>query len=151
MILPHQRLQDIMPVTPFHERTVHSESGMTYGVGPAGYDVRVAEDFYLHPGDFRLASTVEHFDVPADIMAFVTDKSTLARAGLSVFNTVIEPGWRGHLTLELKNQGPNRIHIMAGMPIAQIVFHLLDVRTDLPYDGKYQDQPARPVDAIFEL
>jgi dCTP deaminase len=141
----------LQPVKPFVERTVHPESGMTYGVGPAGYDVRVAEDFYLHPGDFRLASTVEHFEIPPDIMAFVKDKSTLARAGLSVFNTVIEPGWRGHLTLELKNQGPSRIHIMAGMPIAQIVFHLLDVRTDAPYEGKYQDQPPRPVDSIFEL
>lgn len=151
MIIPGQTLWHIRPVAPFVERTVHPKSGMTYGVGPAGYDVRVAEDFFLRPGDFSLASTVEHFDIPANIMAFVTDKSTLARAGLSVFNTVIEPGWRGYLTLELKNHGHSTIHVMARMPIAQIVFHKLEEATDKPYKGKYQDQPDRPVDSIFEL
>jgi len=150
MILPYQVIKMLQPVKPFVERTIHPESGMTYGVGPAGYDVRVAEDFYLRPGDFRLASTVEHFEIPPDIMAFVTDKSTLARAGVSAFNTVIEPGWHGFLTLELKNHGHNIVHIVAGMPIAQIIFHVLDGMTEFPYDGKYQGQPARPVNPIFE-
>ena len=73
-----------------------------------------------------------------------------ARLGLSVFNTVIEPGWRGYLTLELKNQGDRVLHIDCGDPIAQILFERLDVPTENPYSGKYQDQDAGPQPARFE-
>lgn len=86
---------------PFCERT--RDFGMTYGLGPAGYDVRIAEDILLLPGQFVLASTMEHFDMPVDVIGKVHDKSTWARLGLDVKNTVIEPGWRGYLTLELTN------------------------------------------------
>lgn len=143
-----QTLCAFKPVEPFQPRT--RENGMTFGLGPAGYDVRIAERVELHPGQFRLASTIERFNMPAELMGIVHDKSTLARRGLSVFNTVIEPGWRGILTLELKNQGGQPIVIPAGSPIAQVVFHLLDEPTDLPYEGKYQDQEAGPQGPRFD-
>ena len=139
--------------TPFCERTKHN--GMTYGLGPAGYDVRIAEDVNLSnsvygPLRFAIASTVEHFDMPTDCIAYVKDKSTWARRGLLVQNTVIEPGWRGYLTLELSYEGDGAIHIPSGSPIAQIVFHKLDEPTESPYNGKYQDQINCPVSAILE-
>jgi len=157
-VLSTQTLRLLRPVEPFHERTV--ASGMTFGVGPAGYDVRIAEDvdirrwqprwpFRCWAGGFRLASTVERFDLPADCLGYVKDKSTWARRGLFVQNTVIEPGWCGYLTLELTAVRP--IHIPSGSPIAQVVFHRLDEATVLPYRGKYQDQAAGPQPAILVL
>lgn len=139
---------------PFHERTVCN--GMTFGLGPSGYDVRIAEAITLSnsvygPFKFTLASTMEHFTMPADCVAYVKDKSTWARQGVLVQNTVVEPGWRGFLTIELSYEGDGQIHIPAGSPIAQIVFHKLDEPTEAPYSGKYQNQPEGAQPAIMEV
>jgi dCTP deaminase len=123
---------------------------MTYGVGPAGYDVRVREELELPPGGFSLASTVEHFDMPRDLLGIVHDKSTWARMGLALQNTVVEAGWRGWLTLELTNHGRDTLRIKAGSPIAQIILHLLDEPTEAAYAGKYQDQKPAAQAAILE-
>jgi dCTP deaminase len=88
--------------------------------------------------------------MPDDILGIVHDKSTWGRRGIAVQNTVIEPGWRGFLTLELSNHSSRLITIENGDPIAQIVFHLLAGATDSPYRGKYQDQINEPVKAISE-
>lgn len=148
MILSDISLREIKPVKPFCERTV--EHGMTYGCGPAGYDIRIAEDTILLPGEASLASTIEEFNMPNNVMAFVHDKSTWARQFLAVQNTVIEPGWKGFLTLELSNHGKKSILIKAGSPIAQIVFHWIDTVPTKVYDGKYQNQRAGAVEAILE-
>lgn len=154
MIIPGQRLREIGDggygriVWPFCPRT--RRAGVTFGVGPAGYDVRIAEDLIMWPGRFALVSTVERFDMPDDVLAIVHDKSTWVRRGLSVFNTVIEPGWRGFLTLELKMNAPRFLRVRAGSGIAQIVFHRLEAPTERPYRGKYMDQPAGPQAAIME-
>lgn len=124
--------------------------GVSYGLGHGGYDIRVAEEFVLVPGQFRLASSLERFALPNDVLGIVHDKSTWARRGLSVFNTVLEPGWSGYLTMELVNYGPEDIPIFKGVGIAQVVFHYLDAPTCSPYAGKYQDQKAGPQPAIFE-
>jgi dCTP deaminase len=136
-------------IEPFHERSVRN--GLSFGLSHAGYDIRCAQDALLRPGQFMLLSSVENFEMPTNLIAFVYDKSTWARRGLSLFNTVIEPGWRGEaLTLEAKNQGDQLIRIQAGDPIAQIVFQRLVAPTTKPYSGKYQDQDANPVSAILE-
>ena len=77
MILPAQVIRAIRPLDPFCERTAHN--GMTFGLGPAGYDVRIAESITAAAGQFVLASTVEHFDMPNDVLGQVCDKSTWAR------------------------------------------------------------------------
>ncbi len=135
-------------ISPFVEKTV--SNGMTYGLSSCGYDIRIKQETLLHPGSFMLASSIEEFEMPLNIMAVVHDKSSLARRGLSVFNTVLEPNWKGFLTLELKNQGTERILLAAGSPIAQIVFRYLDYPTEVPYEGKYQNQEDRPVSSIHE-
>lgn len=124
--------------------------GVTYGLGHAGYDIRLAEEHTLVPHGFTLASSLEEFCMPKDVLGIVHDKSTWARRGLSVFNTVIEPGWRGYLTMELANIGGEYIELYKGVGIAQVVFHKLDRPTNNPYDGKYQNQKAGPQEAIFE-
>ena len=149
MILSGQEILKRAPVSPCLPRTAHHESGMTFGAGPAGYDVRVKQAIDLPPGEFMLASTVEYFDVPADVLATVHDKSTLARLGLSLFNTVVEPGWKGFLTLELVNHSPkNYFRITPGSPIAQVIFHLVQGEVE-PYSGRYQDQADEPTTAKF--
>lgn len=148
MILSGQSIRKRGIFTPFHERT--KSHGMTFGLGPAGYDVRVAESHRIAPRSFNLASTIEHFIMPFDVLGKVTDKSTWARCGLAVQNTIIEPGWRGFLTLELCNNSDKLLIILAGMPIAQIVFHLLDEPTETPYSGKYQDQKSGATPPMYE-
>lgn len=147
MILPAQMIRQRCDdtnrmVSPFHERTEHNN--LTFGLSPAGYDVRISETIFLYPGVFVLSATIEHFDMPLDVLAIVHDKSTWARRGLAVQNTVIEPGWRGYLTLELSNHGADMLHIKEGDPIAQIIFHSLVSPTQQPYEGRYQDQEVGP-------
>jgi dCTP deaminase len=126
--------------TPFCERS--KVNGMSYGLSACGYDIRIEQGFKLFPGEFKLASTVEHFDMPADLMGIVHDKSTWARLGVAVQNTVIEPGWRGFLTLELTNHSDLMRVIEPGAPIAQVILHNLDEETEQPYAGRYQDQQS---------
>ncbi|WP_019997285.1 dCTP deaminase [Aureimonas ureilytica] len=146
-VLSSPTIRSIKPVTPFIEATqIH---GMTAGLSHCGYDIRIKDGFTLQSGQFRIASTVERFEMPDDVMAVVHDKSTWARRGLSVFNTVIEPGWKGFLTLELVNNSFRPIEIGAGSPIAQVIFHRLDAPVS-GYAGKYQHQADRPVAAILE-
>ena len=150
-VLSAQTIRRYNIVEPLVDRS--DENGLTYGLSPAGYDVRlvleknVSHDI-LFPGEFILAVTVEHFNMPNNVLGIVHDKSSLARRGLSVFNTVIEPGWRGFLTLELKNQGRESIDLCAEQAIAQVVFHMLDLSTCEPYGGKYQDQKFGPQKAL---
>jgi dCTP deaminase len=151
MILPAQEIRrrcaSFAPlVTPFAERTQHH--GMTYGLSPAGYDIRIAQDVTLSClRSFALVSSIEHFTIPTDLIAQVCDKSSWARRGVAVQNTLAEPGWFGYLTLELTYACWWPIRITAGSPIAQIIFLRLEAPTEQPYEGKYQDQRAGPVPA----
>jgi dCTP deaminase len=142
-----------------------SEHGVSYGLGEAGYDIRIKQDitFYRlfglipmvkvvdgkqvsrHLGKFTLASAIEKFNMSPSCVAIVHDKSTWARRALSVFNTVIEPGWKGYLTLELVYHGRKKLHIPAGSGIAQVLFHL--VQEPANYNGKYMNQENKPVAA----
>lgn len=146
MLASAQTIRARRIVEPFRE--AYRENGFSGGVGPAGYDIAVAESVILGSGQFALASTLERFSMPPDLLGVVHDKSTWARLGLCVQNTVIEPGWCGYLTLELTNHSDKLIHVRAGTPIAQVLFHLLDHPTDTPYNGKYQDQKPGPQEAI---
>ncbi len=141
------------------------EHGVSWGLSEAGYDIRIKQDvvFYkpdkdypsgvivdgkFSQGDFCLASAIEEFQMPPNLVGIVHDKSTWARQGLSVFNTVIEPSWHGFLTLELVYHGSGDLRIPAGAGIAQVVFH--ETSSKAYYDGKYQNQEDRPVSAITE-
>lgn len=133
-------------VRPFSERT--TAFGMTFAVDPASYDIRVRETISLAPGSFNLISSLEELDMPPDLSGRVADKSTWARRGLALQNTFIDPGWHGFLTMEVTHRGAAPVQLREGMPIAQIVFELLDQPTALPYRGKYDAQPAHPVGPI---
>lgn len=147
-VASNQTIRKLRPLVFMEERGRFN--GMSYGLGPCGYDLRIAENLYLAPGDFSLASTMEEFNMPNNLVGIVHDKSTLARLGIAVQNTVIEPGWKGFLTLELTNHGKEDIRIPSGSPICQVIFHLLDEPTVEPYDGKYQNQKRGIQQPILE-
>ena len=125
----------------------HRYKGLSHGLAEAGYDIRIKQAITLHPFKrFALASSIERFQMPTDLVGIVHDKSTWARRGLSVFNTVIEPDWSGWLTLELIYHGWRPIRIPAGAGIAQVLFH--QIANPASYgSGKYQNQPNMPVRA----
>jgi dCTP deaminase len=100
------------------------------------------------PGNFTIASAIEEFDMPDNLVGIVHDKSTWARRGLSVFNTVIEPGFRGGLTLELVYHGYNKLVLPAGTGIAQVIFH--ELLEPAVYSGVYQNQSSDPVKSVTE-
>jgi len=138
-------------------------AGYSYGMSEAGYDIRIKQEIIFDnrqgrnmiwvdgvssSGIFSLASAIERFQMPTNLTGIVHDKSTWARQGLSVFNTVIEPGWKGILTLELVYNGNGLLEIPAGVGIAQVVFH--ETKEHAQYDGKYQNQSDGPTPAKFE-
>ena len=98
--------------------------------------MRIAEHLTIPSGGFKLASTVERFCIPNDLMAIVHDKSTWARLGIVVQNTVAEPGWRGYLTLELTNHSRQPIEIWSGTRLRRWLFHMLSRSANRAYSGK---------------
>jgi dCTP deaminase len=148
MVVNGKSLYALKPVDPMFNCKMRGH-GVTHGLGEAGYDVRVAQDIVLHPFKrFTLASTVEKFTMPNTLVGVVHDKSTWARRGLSVQNTIIESGWYGFLTLELFYAGWGILRIPARSGIAQVIFHRLE--EPATYLGRYNGQPARPMPAILE-
>jgi dCTP deaminase len=148
-VLSAQSIRTNVFIYPFCERTVH-ENGMSYGLSSSGYDLRIKDRIYLAPMEFALVTTVEELELPNDIQGILLDKSTWARQGLSMFNTKFEPGWRGFPTVEIVNLGRKAVEIPAGAPLCQMEFQWLDYPTDQAYEGKYQDQEQKPIEARFE-
>jgi dCTP deaminase len=133
-------------------------------IQPASLDVRLAPDLIRHPsgervtvavgrtysiapGECLLASLIEVLDMTADnVAARIEGKSTWARQFLTVHSAgFIDPGFRGAVTLELKNDGHARLELRPGVAIAQISFHFLAASADRLYGDKglnshYQNQ-----------
>lgn len=107
------------------------------------YDCHGRQDgewFTLHPGEFCLATTKEKIVMPRNVAAFVQGRSSIGRIGLAVQNAgFVDPGFFGHITLELKNDSPNPIILLPGYPVAQLVFFDCG-RVKYPYHGKYNGQ-----------
>lgn len=97
----------------------------------------------IPPNSFALAETVEHFDVPRDVLVICVGKSTYARCGIIINVTPLEPEWRGKVTLEISNTTPLPAKIYANEGIAQFLFFAADEVCKTSYAdkaGKYQDQ-----------
>jgi len=105
------------------------------------------EPFVLHPGEFVLGSTLERITLPDDLVARLEGKSSLGRLGLLIHSTAgyIDPGWDGHVTLELSNVANLPITIYYEMKIGQVSFVQLTEPAATPYGSgdlgsKYQGQ-----------
>jgi dCTP deaminase len=142
---------------------------VSYGLSSYGYDARLAGEFrapvggmldpknstlatwasaayddkiIIPPHGFVLARTVEYFRIPDDVFVICLGKSTYARNGLIVNVTPLEPGWEGHVTLELSNTTNLPSVVYVGEGIAQFVFFRGE-RPAVSYgdrNGKYQKQ-----------
>lgn len=142
-------------IEPFEERGEFA--GRTYGLGPCTYDFRLdhvlgehgqlATEYVLRPNEFVLASTIEKVAIPYDVCGTVLDKSSNAREGITAFNTHFDPGFVGYPTLELANLSNKEVILKHGMAIVQFKFEYLFRMTDMPYRGKYNNQPAEPTKA----
>jgi dCTP deaminase len=145
---------------------------VSFGVSSYGYDVRVGNEFkvftnvfntlvdpknfdpksfvdivadecIIPPNSFALASTVEYFRIPRDILTVCLGKSTYARCGIIVNVTPFEPEWEGHVTIEISNTTPLPAKIYANEGIAQVLFFQSDEVCERSYKdkkGKYQAQ-----------
>ncbi|MFH1126728.1 MAG: dCTP deaminase [archaeon] len=101
--------------------------------------------FIIHPGEFVLASLKEYISIPSDLVGRLEGRSSLGRLGLMVHSTAgyVDPGFRGHLTLELANVGKLPVKLYPGMRICQIVFQDMSSPAERPYGtkaSKYQDE-----------
>jgi len=110
-------------------------------------EIEEEQPFILHPGEFVLGSTLERITLPDDLVARLEGKSSLGRLGLLIHSTAgfIDPGWDGHVTLELSNVANLPITIYFGMKIGQLSFVQLTEAAEKPYGSaalgsKYQGQ-----------
>lgn len=110
-------------------------------------DVDPGEPLVLHPGEFVLGSTYERVDLPDDVAARLEGKSSLGRLGLLTHSTAgfIDPGFSGHVTLELSNVATLPILLWPGMKIGQMCFFRLSSPAERPYGSgatgsRYQGQ-----------
>jgi len=113
--------------------------------------------FILHPGEFVLGSTLEVVSLGDDLVARLEGKSSLGRLGLLIHSTAgfVDPGFEGHLTLELSNVANLPIAIYPGMRIGQLSFYELTTRAEHPYGSdevrsKYQGQRGPTPSRIHE-
>lgn len=110
-------------------------------------EVEPEDTFVLHPGEFVLGSTYERVGLADDIAARLEGKSSLGRLGLLTHSTAgfIDPGFSGHVTLELSNVATLPIRLWPGMKIGQLCFFTLSSPAEHPYgaaryESRYQDQ-----------
>ncbi len=110
-------------------------------------EVNPNESFVLHPGEFVLGATFEVVTLPDDVAARLEGKSSLGRLGLLTHSTAgfIDPGFSGHVTLELSNVATLPITLWPGMKIGQLCFFRLSSAAEHPYGSerygsRYQGQ-----------
>jgi dCTP deaminase len=165
MALEHKMIE------PFQDRQTRKDV-ISFGVSSYGYDVRIADEFKIFtnvfgavvdpknfdpksfvdfkgevciipPNSFALASTMEYFRIPRNVLCTCLGKSTYARCGIIVNVTPLEPEWEGHITIEISNTTPLPAKIYANEGIAQILFFESDEACEISYadrKGKYQSQ-----------
>jgi dCTP deaminase len=158
-------------VEPFNKKQVR-KGVISYGVSSYGYDMRIGDEFKIFtninntvvdpknfdpkgfvdykgdvciipPNSFVLASSLEYFRIPRDVLVICLGKSTYARCGIVVNVTPLEPEWEGHVTIEISNTTPLPAKIYANEGIAQLLFLQAAEICEVSYKdkaGKYQAQ-----------
>ncbi len=158
-------------IEPFVEKQTR-EGVISYGLSSYGYDSRCSDEFMIFtnvdnaivdpkdfsqqsfverktdvcvipPNSFVLTRTVEYFKIPEDVLVVCLGKSTYARCGLIVNVTPLEPGWEGHVTLEISNTTPLPAKVYANEGVAQFLFFKGSAPCEVSYSsrsGKYMGQ-----------
>ena len=158
-------------IKPFVSKQMRGNK-ISFGLSSFGYDARVSDEFKIFtnvnsaivdpkdfkntsfvskkskeciipPNSFVLASTVEYFKIPKNVLVICLGKSTYARCGIIVNVTPLEPGWEGHVTLEFSKTTPLPAKIYANEGAAQFIFLKGNEIPSVTYDqrkGKYMKQ-----------
>ena len=158
-------------IEPFVEKQT-AEGKISYGLSSYGYDSRCSNEFKIFtnvdnaivdpkdfsadsfvdretdvciipPNSFVLTRSVEYFRIPKDVLVVCLGKSTYARCGLIVNVTPLEPGWEGHVTLEISNTTPLPAKVYANEGVAQFLFFKGSSDCEVSYAdraGKYMGQ-----------
>ena len=158
-------------IDPFVEKQT-AEGKISYGLSSFGYDSRCSDEFKIFtnvdnaivdpkdfseqsfvdrqtdvciipPNSFVLTRSVEYFRIPKDVLVVCLGKSTYARCGLIVNVTPLEPGWEGHVTLEISNTTPLPAKVYANEGVAQFLFFKGSSDCEVTYAdraGKYMGQ-----------
>ena len=114
------------------------------------YKTIEADTYLILPGQFVLATTMEYFELPDDLTAFVEGRSSLGRMGLFIQNAGwVDPGFQGEITLELYNANRFAIELKVGRRIGQLVFARMDTPALRPYNGKYQGQTGATGSRVY--
>ena len=114
------------------------------------YKTITTDTFLIMPGQFVLATTMEYFELPNNLTAFVEGRSSLGRMGLFIQNAGwVDPGFKGEITLELYNANKCAIELKAGRRVGQLVFAEMDRDALNPYNGKYQGQKGATGSRVF--
>lgn len=148
MILPHQALEEYC-------RKGFIVNCSEESIRENGYDLRIAnlmvlydDDvkelqydeqgyYYLAPNGFYLALSVEEINMPDDVAALMTLRSTFARYGFIIPPTVIDAGYKGNITIAI-HAPPRPFRLKKGERFIHLIFYKLTERTSMPYSGKYQ-------------
>lgn len=127
-----------------------SPSGIITLENEIKYKTITTDTYILLPNQFVLATTMEYFDLPNDLTAFVEGRSSLGRMGLFIQNAGwVDPGFKGEITLELYNANRCAIELKAGRRVGQLVFAKMDDEALNPYNGKYQGQTGATGSRVF--
>lgn len=108
-------------------------------LNPAGYDLRCSKRVVLKTKQYELVATMETVELGLDVVGFMHIRSSLAREGIIGSFAVVDPGFRGQLTLNLYNVSDKEVKIRKGERIVQIVFHKLGSSAKKGYNGSYQN------------
>ena len=127
-----------------------SPSGIITLNSQISYKAIKSDSYLLLPGQFVLATTMEYFELPDDLTAFVEGRSSLGRMGLFIQNAGwVDPGFKGEITLELFNANRCAIELKTGRRVGQLVFAKMDDHALSPYNGKYQGQTGATGSRVF--
>ena len=114
------------------------------------YKTIKTDTYLILPGQFVLATTMEYFELPDNLTAFVEGRSSLGRMGLFIQNAGwVDPGFKGEITLELYNANRCAIELKCGRRVGQLVFAAMDDHALNPYNGKYQGQTGATGSKVF--
>ena len=115
------------------------------------YKTITTDTFLIMPGQFVLATTMEYFELPNNLTAFVEGRSSLGRMGLFIQNAGwVDPGFKGEITLELYNANKCAIELKAGRRVGQLIFAEMDEDALNPYNGKYQGQKGATGSRVYK-
>jgi dCTP deaminase len=109
------------------------------GLNPAGYDLRLGADTALRPSEHRLVATMERVELGSDLVGFLHIRSSLAREGILASLALVDPGFRGQLTISLSNSGRETIELKAGERFVQLTVLRLGKQAATTYNGRYQN------------